>query len=976
VVPIKQQGHDRPAGFLVVGINPYRRYDAAYAGFVDLVAGQLAAGIASARAYDEERRRAQALAELDHAKTQFFSNVSHEFRTPLTLMLGPLEDMLAKPSERFDPENRELVTVVHRNGLRLLRLVNSLLDFSRIEAGRVKAVYAPTDLAALTAELASSFRSATERAGLWFVVDCASLPEPAYLDREMWEKIVFNLLSNALKFTLQGGITVELRRAGDRAELRVIDTGTGIPEKELPHLFERFHRVEGARGRTFEGSGIGLALVQELVQLHGGSIWVESVLDHGSTFVVSLPLGKAHLRAEQIGRPSAAAVSTAVPAEAFVVEALRWLPDEGSPSRGQSPPSAVTVPEPVETVGDMPGQKAGTVLIADDNADMREYVRRLLRDQYRVIGAANGTEALRLAIAQNPDLVLSDVMMPGLDGFSLLQALRSDARTRTTPVILLSARAGEEARSKGMDAGADDYIAKPFSARELLARVGAHLKLARMRKDAEAALRESEARFAAAFAQAPVGMILTTPEGLISEANQAFQSMLGYRSDELLMRHALDFAHPDDVARIRSFFETRQSESNDTAVIETRLIRSDGQCVWARGSVTVRRDDQGSTIQIIGIVENITERKLMQEALRVSQERLQQVFAQAPVGVAVLRGRDLVIELANAEYEKFFPGRKLLGRPFREAVPEVSEKLLDVIQGVFTNGEAFIGNEYLIPLDREGDGTVEDCWFTFVYQPLKEANGQVSGIVVVAVDVTAHVRARQGLERANRELEEFAYVSSHDMQEPLRMVNIYAHLLLKSLAIETPEAQEYAAFIRQGVLRMEHLIRDLLSYSRVIHSDGVAAGTADLAESLSQALETIRPRIDETQAMITADPLPKVRGETAQLAHVFQNLFSNSLKYRKTGTCPEIHISVEGSGSQWIVAVRDNGIGFEQRYAERIFGLFKRLHKEEYAGTGLGLAICQRIVDRFGGRMWAEGRPGDGATFYFTLTGVEAHYSG
>jgi hypothetical protein len=246
----------------------------------------------------------------------------------------------------------------------------------------------------------------------------------------MWEKIVFNLLSNALKFTLQGGITVELRRAGDRAELRVIDTGTGIPEKELPHLFERFHRVEGARGRTFEGSGIGLALVQELVQLHGGSIWVESVLDHGSTFVVSLPLGKAHLRAEQIGRPSAAAVSTAVPAEAFVVEALRWLPDEGSPSRGQSPPSAVTVPEPVETVGDMPGQKAGTVLIADDNADMREYVRRLLRDQYRVIGAANGTEALRLAIAQNPDLVLSDVMMPGLDGFSLLQALRSDARTR------------------------------------------------------------------------------------------------------------------------------------------------------------------------------------------------------------------------------------------------------------------------------------------------------------------------------------------------------------------------------------------------------------------------------------------------------------------------------------------------------------------------------------------------------------------
>ena len=304
VVPIKQRAHENPAGFLVVGINPYLRYDTAYAGFIDLVAGQIAAGIANARAYEEERRRARALAELDKAKTQFFSNVSHEFRTPLTLMLAPLEDAIAA-SGKLPSDVGESLTVVHRNGLRLLRLVNSLLDFSRIEAGRIRAMYEPTDLAHLTAELASSFRSATERAGLQLVVDCPPLPEPVYVDREMWEKVVLNLLSNAFKFTFEGSITVRLRQANNGVELQVLDTGTGIPAQALPHVFERFHRVEGARGRTFEGSGIGLALVQELVRLHGGTARVESVLGQGSAFIVSVPFGTAHLPSDQIGGAAA-----------------------------------------------------------------------------------------------------------------------------------------------------------------------------------------------------------------------------------------------------------------------------------------------------------------------------------------------------------------------------------------------------------------------------------------------------------------------------------------------------------------------------------------------------------------------------------------------------------------------------------------------------------------------------------------------
>ena len=268
---------DQLVGLLVVGVSSRRPLDVAYRTFLDLVAGHIGTAISDAKAYEAERKRAEALAEIDRAKTAFFSNVSHEFRTPLTLMLGPIEDMLARANGSFTASREEL-DLVYRNGLRMLKLVNTLLDFSRIEAGRREASYEPTDLAALSAELASVFRSAIERAGLRLSVDCPPLAEPVYVDRSMWEKIVLNLMSNAFKFTFAGEIALSLRQVAQSVELSVSDTGTGIPAHEVPRLFERFHRVEGARGRTHEGSGIGLALVQELAKLHGGSVRAESSL--------------------------------------------------------------------------------------------------------------------------------------------------------------------------------------------------------------------------------------------------------------------------------------------------------------------------------------------------------------------------------------------------------------------------------------------------------------------------------------------------------------------------------------------------------------------------------------------------------------------------------------------------------------------------------------------------------------------------
>jgi len=482
VLPVTTHGQERPIGVLVAGVNPTRRLDEDYQTFFQLVAGQIATAITNARALEEERKRTEALAALDRAKTTFFSNVSHELRTPLTLMLGPLEDIIAHAEGDAASDQRELATVAHRNGQRLLKLVNTLLDFSRIEAGRIQAAFEPTDLASYTAELASIFRSAAEKAGLKMEVDCPALPEAVYVDREMWEKIVLNLLSNAFKFTFEGGIALSLRWLDSSVQLTVKDSGVGIPAEELPRIFERFHRVRGSRSRTHEGTGIGLSLVQELARLHGGEVRAESREGSGATFVVSIRAGKAHLPKEQIGtsRENSTLNSGAA---AFLEEAARWLPDAPPASAPEEIPPAFPLGKPGGSGA--PADTVPRVLIVDDNADMRNYLSRLLADHYQVRAVADGAMALTAVDAERPDLILTDVMMPRVNGFELLAKLRSNPKTRALPVIMLSARAGEESRVEGLEAGADDYLIKPFSARELLARVSSQLAMARLRREGE-----------------------------------------------------------------------------------------------------------------------------------------------------------------------------------------------------------------------------------------------------------------------------------------------------------------------------------------------------------------------------------------------------------------------------------------------------------------------------------------------------------
>jgi PAS domain S-box-containing protein len=637
IVPIAQQGRESPAGFLVTGINPYRRMDDAYLGFINLVAGQISSGLANAQAYEEAQRRAEALAELDRAKTAFFSNVSHEFRTPLTLMLGPLEDVLNRPDGNPLGEHRELVQVAHRNGVRLLKLVNTLLDFSRIEAGRAQSYFEPVDLAAVTAELTSNFRSATERAGLQLSVTCEPLPEPVWLDRDMWEKVILNLLSNAFKFTFDGAITVETSRSedGEWAQVTVRDTGTGIPATELPHLFDRFRRVAGARGRSIEGSGIGLALVRELVNAHGGTISVASEMGRGSAFTVALRFGCEHLPAERVGK-ARAQNSGETRTQAYIDEALSWLGDAS-----QATPASAADAVEVGTISRIAGAASQRVLIADDNIDMRTYLQKLLQTAgFQVEAVGDGEQALAAARQRKPDLVLSDVMMPKIDGFGLLAALRKNSELRDVPVLLLSARAGDEAKVEGFAAGANDYLVKPFSARELVARVRANLDLATVRRESEEALRRlnesleqqvaertadlraKEARLRAIFGTSYTYQGYLSTDGTLLDANAT--SLAGIKSKlhdvvgKPFWQTPWFTSTPGMSESVRGAIPL--VAAGEVVHREIHVNLPQGGWRWFDFQLRPVRDSHNNVVAIVPEAVDVSERRMAEEALRQAQK--------------------------------------------------------------------------------------------------------------------------------------------------------------------------------------------------------------------------------------------------------------------------------------------------------------------------------------------------------------------
>jgi PAS domain S-box-containing protein len=765
-------------------------------------------------------------------------------------MLGSLEEMLRQPPEEIGEENAESLRTSHRNALRLLRLVNNLLEFSRIEAGRAEARFQRTNIVKFTDDIAAGFRSLIVQSGMKFALKSNDINEAVYVDRSMWEKIVLNLISNAFRYTLKGSITVSILKKGDHVQLSVADTGIGIPEKDLPKMFERFHRVENNTGRTHEGTGIGLSLVAELVKLHHGTIAVESKIGKGSTFTVSIPVGKEHLPADRITESDTDFHSTL--SDAFVTEAEALTDNIISERNGI-------------------GSK-DEVLVVDDNADMRRYFQKLLERDFEVITASNGKEALEKMAEFIPEIVVSDVMMPVMDGIELLKEIKNNAYTANVPVILVSARAGEEATSEGLDMGADDYLVKPFSSRELLSRVKSQIKISKTHK----------------------------------EFSDKLERLVAERTEELRSKN-------NDLENAHSFLQQ---------VID-------------------------SSVEYISVFDT-----------------------------------DLHYVTVNERYEEVIGLKKkdIYGKHLLEVNPTAAETQQ------FENIKRALKGETSYLTKRNAIARPELFVDTY-FVPLVLQN-EIRGVIVLARDVTEIVLSEQllrvknmELERSNDDLQQFAHVASHDLKEPVRKVRMFGSRIRDEYKDILPErAMSYLKKMDDAANRMYEMIEGVLRYSS-LNAVQQTAEEIDLNKIFEEIKSDLELLITSREAVVNHAVLPTIKGSRILIYQLFYNLLNNSLKFSKTTVQPLVNIAAKILSGKDVpvqdakpevkyheIIVSDNGIGFNQRDAEKIFQSFSRLNaKDKYEGTGLGLALCKKIVERHNGFITAIGQEGEGAAFMIYL---------
>ena len=694
-----------------------------------LIEGKIAkpvnTNLSNAQTYEAERQRAEVLAELNRAKTAFLSNISHEFRNPLTLILGSVEEILLS-GDPLNFSQREQLQVAKRNSLRLLKLVNTLLDFSSIEAERIQAIYEPTDLATLTMELANMFRSTIEQAEIKLIIDCPPLPEPIYIAREMWEKIVMNLLSNAFKFTFKGQILISLRWVTDGVELDVQDTGIGIRAKEIPRLFERFYRAPSIRGRNYEGSGIGLSLVKELIQLHGGTIDVTSVPGQGSCFKVSIPSGYTHLPADQVdprqNPASVARLNTSHRRSTYLDEVNSWCAEaEVAVEVQQMPPPIFPKTQ---------------ILVVDSNTDMCNYIQRLLSKNYQVKVANNGLAALELIREQKPDLVITDVMMPELNGFELLQILRHDPTTQQIPIILLSARAGENAMIEGLEAQADDYLIKPFSSRELLARVQSILEMTRLRT--EATIREQELSNTKAQV---IDILESITDGFLSVDHQWQLTYVNGASERLSHKTRAELLGCN-FWEIYSQLFGLNCEQKLRQVIQTQVADHFETCsvpdnLWYE--VHVYPHNQGLAVYW----RDITKRKQAEATLLKSEERLRVALKSAPI---TLFNQDQTLRYTwvhNPDLNR--SDQEIIGNTdFDLFAEEEATRLTQLKRRVLETG---IGTREEVPVFSQG----QQYYFDLTIEPLHNAQDEIIGVTCAVVNISDYKRIELALRQSETE---------------------------------------------------------------------------------------------------------------------------------------------------------------------------------------------------------------------------------
>jgi PAS domain S-box-containing protein len=831
----------------------------------------------------------------------------------------------------------------------------------------------------------------------------------------MWEKIVLNLLSNAFKYTFNGEICVTLRRTESEASLVISDTGIGIPDTDKARVFDRFHRIRAARSRSYEGTGIGLALVQELVKLHGGQITVESAEGVGSRFTVTLPAGKRHLPRDRVDTETSSGTTTSG-SRLYIEEALRWLPDDPEmASVGLRRPAPATNPA-----------ARARVLIADDSIDMRSYLVRLLGREYEVIAVEDGLKALELATVSPPDVVLTDVMMPVLDGFRLLNELRTHPLTKTIPVILLSARASEESRVEGLRLGADDYLVKPFAARELLARVGAHIELSRLRRSiheelrsardeldmrvrertrelaatnealrheiverrrVELALRASEQRLSAIFAQASVGLSEISPDGRFHRVNDALCQMLGRAREVLLASNVRDVTHPDDLERtdkaVSELMRTGQPQA-----FEKRHPRPDGGVVWVSAMISLVHDVLSQPPTILVVTVDLTARREAELALRESEARLRRAIEIETVGILFFNTKGEITGandafLAMSGYSRADLENGLVRRDHMTP-PEWMSASLKALEEFKVTGRT-------VPYEKEYIRKDSTRWWALFAATRISANEGVEYVVDISVRKSAEEKiqkAREELElrvqERTGELDRINQTLRAEIRERQRAEAERQAVLIQLVNAQEEERRrisrelhdQVGQYLTALILGLKSLESGNISVSRATSLKTVQAIAETVGREIHDLALELRPTALDDLGLIRTlanyveewsqrsrvevefhttglktNRLPSFIETT--LYRIIREALNNVLKHAKA---KRVSLILQAKGNQVIAIIEDDGQGFD----------LEAMGSPENRRR-LGLASMKERAAMVNGELGIESNPGRGTTIFVRI---------
>ncbi|KAG0314382.1 hypothetical protein BGZ99_008166 [Dissophora globulifera] len=1095
---------------LIVGINPFRMLDNQYLDFLSLLVANIASLQHFGRSREEERQSTEALFELNKAKISFFQNVSHELRTPLTLMLAPLDDVLNQTPE--NAPTRPNLEMVRRNSRRLLKLVNTLLQFSRIEAGKGHAVFEETDLSKTTREISANFESVACGFGLKYIIKCEDLkgmPGGVWVDRSMWGGIILNLIGNAFKHTWEGSITVHQypskdKNGRDGIAVDVKDTGVGIAPEHLHTLFGRFNRIENKQSRSHEGTGIGLSLVKELTEVHGGVVSVTSEVDKGSCFHIWIPAGRSHLPSAQVKLgdsvdthlrpPQNEAMNNKTDASMYVEEASQWIahkavpgstlnasgtdsteeekPEEeddilhlgvdymreqadslemnseyevstmdvdeneltkiliDSPASGDvpipenalaktittqarqsssmshSPKTPVTeapnisfkeqaIPSTVAqtnatlntSVNDngryspqskkialvkesehekqaLPETRSrrGFIIVVDDNHDMRSYLREILGKDFRVRCAVDGLDAIRLITerlqqGRRIDLILSDVAMPNMNGYELLKRLRSDSATMMTPFILLSARAGEEANVEGLDLGADDCLVKPFSARELIARVRSTIRLSDLRHE------------------------------LIREQRHALEMKQLIYSISVRIRSGLSLPQILDTASRELFKVIR---CNAIRICRFRSVDQETGQHWVRFVSEIVRVGKP---KILAPVDRLLPKGLEAREMSVSNGEHDSSSELRHVSSCFhpMFGAKSFISVALIYNRKIW-GYLLASRDVDMVDWSQSEKLLFEQTG--NQISLAIAHASLWELKKSQQVEMEAA------HAASEAKSQI--LANTSHELRTPIGAIVGALSA---LEDTDYNLTGEQRDMVKIMQITSDVALSVINDLLDTAKLEAGAMSLNIKECPGLI-ETLEQSVRIFADKAGRKEVDLIMEHSEDLESLDAQMQQGSSIWT---------DGDRLQQVIMNLIGNAVKFTsvgkvmiscsllKTGTPritnvggdftlslddqpqesnnqdtshPRVQLTLDIPSDAHVshvtfrFEVSDTGIGIDPDFLKnhifKSFAQYDQSMTRRFGGTGLGLAISKHLVMMNGGILGVTSNVGQGSTFYFT----------